>query len=63
MQKYAAMKPHKGSGETIIATVRKLSKVIWYMLRYDQPFDPLRMTDPELNKLARAMNMAAAEVA
>jgi hypothetical protein len=33
------------------------------MLRYDQPFDPLRMTDPELNKLARAMNMAAAEVA
>lgn len=63
MQRYAAMKPHKGSGKTIIATARKLSKVIWYMLTYDQSFDPLRMTDPELNKLAREMNMTAAEVA
>lgn len=63
MRRYAAMKPHKGSGKTIIATARKLSRVIWCMLRNDQPFDPVRMTDPELMKLAEEMNIAAAEVA
>jgi transposase len=63
MRRYAAMKPHKGSGKTIIATARKLSKVIWCMLSNDQPFDPSQMTDPELMKLATEMSIAAAEVA
>jgi len=63
MRRYAAMKPHKGSGKTIIATARKLSKVIWCMLRNDQPFDPIRMTDPKLMKLSKEMSISAAEVA
>ena len=63
MRRYAAMKPHKGSGKTIIATARKLSRVIWCMLQQDQPFDPIRMIDPELMKLSEEMRMAAVEVA
>ncbi len=63
MRRYAAMKPHKGSGKTIIATARKLSRVIWCMLQKDQPFDPVRMTDPELMKLAEEMRTAAVAVA
>ena len=60
MLRYDAMKPYKGSGKTIIATARKLSKIIWYMLHNDQPFDPLRMTDPKLIKLALEMSVEAA---
>jgi transposase len=55
MGRYAAMKKEKGSGKAIIATARKLSKIVWYMLRNDAPFDPQRMTDPGLRKIARAM--------
>ena len=55
MGRYAAMKKEKGSGKAIIATARKLSKIVWYMLRNDAPFDPGRMTDPGLRKIAREM--------
>ena len=36
MQRYAVLKQHKGSGKAIIATARKLSKILWYMLRNDE---------------------------
>jgi hypothetical protein len=52
------MKTETGSGEAIIATARKLSKIVWYMLRNDAPFDPKRMTDPGLRKIAREMQAA-----
>jgi len=55
MGRYAAMKKEKGSGKAIIATARKLSKIVWYMLRNDAPFDSQRMTDPALRKIAREM--------
>ena len=58
MVRYRAMKPHKGSGKTIIATARKLSKVVWYMIRRDESFDPLRMTDPAIRRVAFAMRAA-----
>lgn len=60
MNSYQAMKPYKGSGKTIIATARKLSKIIWFMLRNDEPFDPVRMTDPNIRRTAFAMRAAAA---
>jgi transposase len=55
MGRYAAMQKEKGSGKAIIATARKLSKIVWYMLRNDAPFDPQRMTGPGLRKIAREM--------
>ena len=60
---YQAMKPHKGSGKTIIATARKLSKVVWYMLRNDEPFDPIRMKDPKIGKVANEMRAVATAAA
>lgn len=63
MHSYQRMKPHKGSGKTIIATARKLSKIVWYMLRNDEPFDPVRMTDPNIRWAAFTMRAAAAEAA
>ena len=59
MGRYAAMKKEKGSGKAIIATARKLSKIVWYMLRNDAPFDPQRMRDPALRKIAKQMQAAA----
>jgi transposase len=63
MQRYAAMKRQKGSGKAIIATARKLSKIVWYMLRNDEPFDTSRMTDPKARRAAMEMNAAAMSVA
>jgi hypothetical protein len=63
MERYAAMKPVKGSGKTIIATARKLAKVILYMLKKNEPFDPVRMTDPALKAAAHEMSLAALSVA
>ena len=40
MGQYAAIKKEKGSGKAFIATARKLSKIVWYMLHNDAPFDP-----------------------
>jgi hypothetical protein len=63
MRRYQAMKRQKGSGKSIIATARKLAKLIWYMLTYDEPFDPARMTDPQLRQAADEMSLAALDVA
>lgn len=59
MQTYRAMKPHKGSGTTIIATARKLSKIVWHLLTNDEPFDAIEMTDPKIQKTAIGMRSAA----
>lgn len=63
MSRYAAMKEHKGSGKSIIATARKLSKIIWYMLQRNEEFDPLRMTDPTILKTALEMRIAVVTAA
>jgi len=43
MVQYRAMKSYKGSGASIIATARKLSTIMYTMLKRREPFDPLRM--------------------
>lgn len=63
MERYVAMKRVKGSGKTIVATARKLAKVIFYMLKRNEPFDPVRMADPALKAAAYEMSLAALSVA
>jgi hypothetical protein len=43
MSKYGAMKEHKGTGKSIIATARKMSTVVYAILKTRQTFDPSRM--------------------
>lgn len=43
IRKYKDMKVHKGSGKSIIATARKMSTVIYTMLKNREPFDELKM--------------------
>jgi hypothetical protein len=45
INKYYNMKTHKGSGKSIIATARKMSTIVWTMLKNRQPFDPLKMIE------------------
>ena len=60
MTKYQQMKTHKGSGKSIIATARKLSTIIYMMLKNREPFDPLRM---EYSQKYLNMQVAAFEAA
>ena len=45
INKYYDIKKHKGSAKSIIATARKMSTIVWIMLKNRQPFDPLKMID------------------
>jgi len=58
MERYTAMKQEKGTGRTIVATARKLSKIIWCMLTADEPFDPSLMIDKRLKQKADSMRAA-----
>ena len=55
MERYSDMKREKGSGKSIIATARKLSRIIWCMLTEDVPFDPSLMVNKKLNRKASSM--------
>lgn len=57
MERYNAMKVTKGSGKTIIATARKLSKIIWCMLSAGEAFDPSLMIDKKLKIRADQMRL------
>jgi hypothetical protein len=57
------MKAQKGSGKSIIVMARKLTKIIWYMLQNDTPFDLFKMTDSHLVRTAVEMIAAADDVA
>ena len=59
MERYEAMKQHKGSGKSIIATARKLSTIVWAMLERDEAFNPFLMVDTKVCKKAEAMSAAA----
>jgi len=50
MQRYEAMKKHKGSGKAIIATARKIAVVIWNMLSEDVEFDIGQMVERKVGK-------------
>ena len=43
MTKYQSMKGNKGSGQSIIATARKISVIVYHMLSNQEPFDPFKM--------------------
>ena len=60
MTQYDQMKSQKGSGKSIIATARKLSTIIYMMLKNKEPFDPLRMAPSQkyLNMRAAALEAA-----
>ena len=62
MTKYRVMKKNKGSGRSIIATARKMSTIIYMMLKYKEPFDPLRMvqTQKYLNMQSAAFDAVMA---
>lgn len=63
MQRYLGMKTEKGSGKAIIATARKLSKVVWFMLTTGRDFDPRLMIDPKLEEKAELMRLSVAKTA
>ncbi len=44
MLKYTEMKKHKGSGKSIIAAARKMSTLVYMILKTREPFDPVKMT-------------------
>ena len=62
MRKYHLMKEYKGTGKSIIATARKMSTMVYAILKERQPFDPSRMhPNPkyfEMSKVARRYALA-----
>lgn len=63
MQRYRGLKMDKGSGKAIIATARKLSKVVWFMLMTGKEFDPSLMIDKTLNEKAEVMRSSTVQTA
>ena len=62
MCKCRVMKKTKGSGQSIIATARKLSTIVYMNLKTRKPFDPLRMVPDKkyLKMQAAALSVAMA---
>jgi len=63
MERYTELKRTKGSGKSIIATARKLSKIIWRMLSSDEEFNPVLMIDKKLARKADSMRTATSKSA
>lgn len=63
MEQYTEMKRNKGSGKSIVATARKLSKIIWCMLSDNEEFNPALMIDKKLVRKADSMRNAASKSA
>ena len=63
VERYRGMKTNKGSGKAIIATARKLSKIVWFMLMTGREFDPRLMLDPKLEEKAELMRLLVAQTA
>jgi transposase len=59
MERYNVMKGNKGSGKSIIATARKVSKIIWCMLAAGEEFNVNLMVDKRLKAKADAMRAEA----
>ena len=58
MERYEAMKSVKGSGKSIIATARKMSKIVWFMLTREEEFNVGLMTDDSLERKIASMRTA-----
>lgn len=59
MERYAIMKSNKGSGKSIVATARKVSKIVWTMLATGQEFNAALMVDKKLEAKADTMRKAS----
>lgn len=63
MDTYRTMKEHKGTGKSIIATARKISTIVYALLKQKVIFDPLKMASDtrhkEMIKAARHYVVAA----
>lgn len=63
MRRYRTMKECKGTGKSIIATARRMSAIVYVLLKQGQPFDPLKMLpNPkyvEMSEAARRYVLAA----
>lgn len=59
MSRYEVLKKRKGSGKSIVATARKLTKIIWTLLQNDTKYDPLRMKGTELLDITKQMREVA----
>jgi transposase len=56
MTRYQDMKKHKGTGKSIIATARKISTIIYAILKSREPFDPTKMAPVEKKVGATPVN-------
>jgi transposase len=63
MHDYTAMKSSKSSGKAIIATARKLAKIVWSMLMDGKEFDSSLMRDRRIWEKADAMRTSIAQSA
>jgi hypothetical protein len=63
MEWYEAMKRHKGSGKSIVATARKLATILWHMLSEDAAFDASLMVEGKPAKKAGVMQEAGVATA
>jgi len=61
MHDYTAMKGSKSSGKAIIATARKLAKIVWPMLMEGKEFDPSSIRDRRIWEKADAMRTSIAQ--
>ncbi|GAB1432502.1 IS110 family transposase [Spirochaetota bacterium] len=59
MERYNVMKSNKGSGKSIIATARKVSKIVWCMLAAGEEFNVNLMVDKKLKAKADEMRNKA----
>jgi hypothetical protein len=59
MQRYEALKRHRGSGKSIIATARKLAIIIRHMLSKNEAFNLALMVDRKLGRKAETMSETA----
>ena len=59
MERYDVLKSTKGSGKSIIATARKVSKIVWCMLSAGEEFNVDLMVDKKLKAKADAMRNEA----
>lgn len=55
MKQYQDIKKRKGSGKAIIAVARKMTKLIWTLLKNDEEYDPEKMSTKYVVKKAMAM--------
>jgi len=56
---YESMKRQKGTGKSIIATARKMSKIVWYMLMREEEFKTSLMVDTKLDSVIQSMREMA----